>query len=276
IYFFLLFQTRIGSTVILPCYFTPLKSFSHGGREIPLRIVRVLWCKNHQICHKTTPSVYDSNSTAREPRFHYLGNMEANCTLQIRDIRMEDKGTFRFRMEADNSAGHFTNQAGVRISVMKLKSSSKRSEVSRGQTVSLQCTTSTCTFTHLEVTWRKDGHALPGNGSALQLGPLTAKDSGNYSCALRGNMETQSEPFSLQVEEKEEEEEEGWFHIIEFNSNTAGVDRSNLTDYLVYYLGAGNQSVMVKREPSHKVKLSIYWSLFVPTLIHSHELWVMT
>ncbi|XP_014876033.1 hemicentin-2-like [Poecilia latipinna] len=214
-----------GSTVILPCYFTPLKSFSHGGREIPLRIVRVLWCKNHQICHKTTPSVYDSNSTAREPRFHYLGNMEANCTLQIRDIRMEDKGTFRFRMEADNSAGHFTNQAGVRISVadlikMKLKSSSKRSEVSRGQTVSLQCTTSTCTFTHLEVTWRKDGHALPGNGSALQLGPLTAKDSGNYSCALRGNMETQSEPFSLQVEEKEEEEEEGWFwfHLETFSA----------------------------------------------------------
>ncbi|XP_032415206.1 uncharacterized protein LOC116717733 isoform X2 [Xiphophorus hellerii] len=201
-----------GSTVILPCYFTPLKSFSPEGRQIPLRIVRVRWCKNHPICQGTTPSVYDSNSTAREPRFHYLGNMEAKCTLQIRDIKMEDMGTFRFRMEADNSAGHFTNPTGVTISVadlikMEIKSSSKKSEVSRGQTVSLQCITSTCTFTHLEVTWRKDGHALPGNGSALRLGPLTAKDSGNYSCALTSNMETQSEPFSLQVEEEEEEEE---------------------------------------------------------------------
>ncbi|XP_054878885.1 uncharacterized protein LOC129353560 [Poeciliopsis prolifica] len=202
-----------GSTAVLPCSFTPRKDFPHGGRRIPLRIVRVLWCKNHEICQGTTPSVYDSNSTATESRFHYLGNMEANCTLQIRDIQMDDKGTFRFRMEANNSEGHFTNQTGVKISVvdsirMQIKSSSNKSEVSRGQTVSLQCITSTCTFKHLEVTWRKDGHALPGNGSALQLGPLSAKDSGNYSCALRRNMETQSEPFSLQVEEEEEVEEE--------------------------------------------------------------------
>ncbi|MEQ2210196.1 hypothetical protein XENOCAPTIV_009744, partial [Xenoophorus captivus] len=80
-------------------------------------------------------------------------------------------------------------------------------EFSSGQTVSLQCTTSSCTFNHLEVTWLKDGYALSENGSTLQLSPLTAKDSGNYTCALRSNGGTRSEAFSLQVEAAEE----SWF-----------------------------------------------------------------
>ncbi len=33
---------------------------------------------------------------------------------------------------------------------------------------------------------------------------------------------------------------------------------------------------MVKRELSQKAKLSIYWSIFVPTLSYGHELWVVT
>ena len=35
-------------------------------------------------------------------------------------------------------------------------------------------------------------------------------------------------------------------------------------------------SVVVKKELSCKVKLSIYRSIYVPTLIYGHELWVMT
>ncbi|TWW55954.1 hypothetical protein D4764_09G0010040 [Takifugu flavidus] len=35
-------------------------------------------------------------------------------------------------------------------------------------------------------------------------------------------------------------------------------------------------SVVVKRELSQKAKLSIYRSIFVPTLTYGHELWVMT
>ncbi|TWW78306.1 hypothetical protein D4764_11G0004270 [Takifugu flavidus] len=37
-----------------------------------------------------------------------------------------------------------------------------------------------------------------------------------------------------------------------------------------------HQSVVVKRELSRKAKLSIYRSIFVPTLTYGHELWVMT
>jgi len=36
------------------------------------------------------------------------------------------------------------------------------------------------------------------------------------------------------------------------------------------------RSVVVKRELSQKAKLSIYRSIYVPTLIYGHELWVMT
>ncbi|KAK3541803.1 hypothetical protein QTP86_005516 [Hemibagrus guttatus] len=35
-------------------------------------------------------------------------------------------------------------------------------------------------------------------------------------------------------------------------------------------------SVVVKKELSRKVKLSIYQSIYVPTLTYGHELWVMT
>ena len=36
------------------------------------------------------------------------------------------------------------------------------------------------------------------------------------------------------------------------------------------------QSVVVKRELSQKAKLSIYKSIYVPTLTYGHELWVVT
>ena len=36
------------------------------------------------------------------------------------------------------------------------------------------------------------------------------------------------------------------------------------------------QPVVVKRELSQKTKLSIYRSIYVPTLTHGHEIWVVT
>ena len=37
-----------------------------------------------------------------------------------------------------------------------------------------------------------------------------------------------------------------------------------------------HRSIVVKKELSQKVKLSIYWSIYVPTLTYGHELWVVT
>ena len=36
------------------------------------------------------------------------------------------------------------------------------------------------------------------------------------------------------------------------------------------------RSVVVKKELSRKAKLSIYQSIYVPTLTYGHELWIMT
>ncbi|KAK3545374.1 hypothetical protein QTP70_005970 [Hemibagrus guttatus] len=36
------------------------------------------------------------------------------------------------------------------------------------------------------------------------------------------------------------------------------------------------RSVVVKKELSRKAKLSIYQSIYVPTLTYGHDLWVMT
>ncbi|XP_028254749.1 coxsackievirus and adenovirus receptor homolog [Parambassis ranga] len=197
-----------GSTVTLPCTFTPRQSAMKDGQVFPLHIVRVVWCQNHLICQGSTPSVYDSESQKNNTRYKYLGDKKGDCTLQIRDVQQDDNTTFRFRMEADNPAGHFTNQTGVTVTVhdnikMRTHSSSGEKRMKSGETVSLQCT-ATCTLHPLEVTWFKDGHTLPEHGPTLQIGPLTAQHSGNYTCSLRSSMETMSVPYSLQVAPDEE------------------------------------------------------------------------
>ncbi|XP_008302867.1 B-cell receptor CD22-like [Stegastes partitus] len=182
-----------GSTVTLPCTFTP----STGAT-----IIRAIWCKNHEICQGHTPSVYDSESANNSPVYKYLGDKEENCTLQIEKVQKSDNATFRFRMEANVPSGHFTGRSGVKVNVvepvMEVNSSSD-TKFERGETVTLHCT-SRCSFHQLEVSWFKDGSILSGSGTALQIGPLTASDSGNYTCTLRANMNSLSAPFSLQLE----------------------------------------------------------------------------
>ena len=61
------------------------------------------------------------------------------------------------------------------------------------------CCTSVCTFHRLEVTWFRDDQLLSEPGPALHLGPLTAEDSGNYSCGLKNNKGKRSLPYMLHV-----------------------------------------------------------------------------
>ncbi|XP_008321213.1 uncharacterized protein LOC103388112 isoform X2 [Cynoglossus semilaevis] len=178
------------STVTLGCSFTP--------RITP--IVRVRWCKDHPLCHKTTPTVYDSNRTKSNSRFLYLGDKTSNCTLQIQNLLKPDNGTYRFRMEATEEAGHFTNQTGVQISVkdqtvLSINTSSDNGEMFEGQDVTLRCT-APCTFYDLKVTWLKDDHTLSETSPTLHISPLTAGDSGNYSCSLKKSL---SHRYQLQV-----------------------------------------------------------------------------
>ncbi|KAM7421739.1 hypothetical protein PAMA_015739 [Pampus argenteus] len=203
-----------GSTVTLPCSFTPLKSFTQDGKEVQLKILRVRWCVNHLICQGSTPSVFDSRSIITNSRYQYLGDLKGNCTLKIRDIQMIDNTTFRFRMEANYNKGHYTGMSGVRVTVteapqMRITSSHDAAQLSQGQTVTLHCTAVHCASHLPEVTWFKDGHPHPQSGPTLQLSPLTAKDSGNYTCALKKNKKTPSPPYTVRVKEEEEKKDAG-------------------------------------------------------------------
>ncbi|TDH11196.1 hypothetical protein EPR50_G00058310 [Perca flavescens] len=194
-----------GSTITLPCTFTPPKSVNDNGTEVLIDIIRVVWCKNHTICQGTTPSVYDSKSNNNNPRYRYLGDKKGDCTLQISDLQEEDNKTFHFRMEANDDKAHWTGQSGVRVTVqdgarMKIRSSRDDGEFKRGEEVTLNCTTN-CSIHQLEVSWFRDGSALSESGPTIHLSYLTAKDSGKYTCGLKKNNLTLSELYSLHVEE---------------------------------------------------------------------------
>ncbi|KAG7233911.1 hypothetical protein INR49_006427 [Caranx melampygus] len=95
-----------GSTVTLPCTFTPQSV--RNGKPVSVKIIRVVWCKDHGICQGTTPSVFDSESRTNKPidhRYSYLGDKEGNCTLQITDVQKKDQGTlysgWKLRMVSD-------------------------------------------------------------------------------------------------------------------------------------------------------------------------------
>ncbi|KAF1388562.1 hypothetical protein PFLUV_G00091580 [Perca fluviatilis] len=199
----------VGSTVNLPCSFTPLKSVVDDAGEVLIEVIRVVWCNNHEFCQVSTTSVYDSKSNKNDPRYRYLGDKKGDCTLQISDLQEKDDATFRFRMEANDSRATFTGQPGVRVTVvdgdqMKIRSSRDDGEFKRGEEVTLNCSAASCTIHQLEVSWFRDGHALCESGPALHLGYLTAKDSGNYTCGLKRNNRTLSVPYSLHVGAEEE------------------------------------------------------------------------
>ncbi|TKS82748.1 Sialoadhesin Sialic acid-binding [Collichthys lucidus] len=195
-----------GSSVTLPCTFQPLKSYELDGKEVSTKIARVRWCQYHLVCHLTSPSVYDSDSTNNDPRYKYLGDKTGSCTLQITDVQMEDSTTFRFRMEAEHTTGHFTGLSGVKVTVtddVQVNVTSSTAAFRAGEAVTLSCT-ARCTFHQLEVTWMKDGHALPETGPALRLSSLTAKDSGNYTCSLKMGAGRRSVPYRLHVEPEDQ------------------------------------------------------------------------
>ncbi|XP_029929393.1 uncharacterized protein LOC115374548 [Myripristis murdjan] len=196
-----------GSTVTIPCTFTPRASFQDKGKTVLLQVVRVVWCQNHLICYGPTPSVYDSNVTRTSTRFRYLGDKQGNCTLQIENIQYQDAKTYRFRMEADNIEGHFAGTRGVNITVtegskMRISGPSGERLVKSGGEVTFTCT-ALCSFHRLGIAWYRDEHRLLEEGPALRLSNLTAADSGNYSCALKDKASTRSEPYSLHVQDDE-------------------------------------------------------------------------
>ncbi|XP_030214654.1 sialoadhesin isoform X1 [Gadus morhua] len=189
-----------GSTATIPC------SFTHPA---VLRVERVVWCPDHQICHLTIPNVYDSSKLRADSRFLYLGDLVGYCTLKIIKTEKRDAATYRFRFETNG--GRYTGQKGVRVNVtngedVKVRSSVTDHVVKEGGQVTLTCT-SACSFHQLDVHWYRNGHALPETGPALHLSGLTNDDTGNYTCSLDSSGQKTSAPWCLLVGEYEDGED---------------------------------------------------------------------
>ena len=103
-----------GSTATIPCSFTHPPVDVRKGRVV-VQVNQVLWCRDHEICHLTTPSVYDSSDVRAGNRFLYLGDLVGNCTLEIIKTKREDTATYRFRFET--TGGGFTERDGVGVTV---------------------------------------------------------------------------------------------------------------------------------------------------------------
>ena len=77
-----------------------------------------------------------------------------------------------------------------------------------------------------------------------------------------------------------------WFTLLAVNHSQSGLDsaRAALCHRLDRWIGAAaatvtwmlNWSIVVKRELSPKVKLSINQSAYIPALTYAHELWLAT
>ncbi|CAL8354538.1 unnamed protein product [Arctogadus glacialis] len=192
-----------GSTATIPCSFTHPKVHRRTGVVLPVQ--RVVWCPDHEICHGTTPNVYDSSNVRADSRFLYLGDLVRNCTLKIIKTVKQDAATYRFRFET-NGRG-YTGPIGVRVRVtdgedVKVRSSVTDHVVKEGGQVTLTCT-SACSFHQLDVHWYRNCHALSDTGPALHLSGLTNDDTGNYTCSLDSSGQKTSAPWSLLVVEDE-------------------------------------------------------------------------
>ncbi|XP_054635699.1 serine protease HTRA1B-like isoform X1 [Dunckerocampus dactyliophorus] len=124
-----------------------------------------------------------------------------NLTLQTRDTNKTNNSLLW--EEASDPVQSFAMSEGIQINItddtQMVVLSSAPAHVSEGDRVTLRCT-SAFSFLQPEVLWYRDGYLLGESGPALKLGPLTASDSGNYTCALARNRTTMSPPFSLNVD----------------------------------------------------------------------------
>ncbi|CAL8354569.1 unnamed protein product [Arctogadus glacialis] len=192
-----------GSTATIPCSFTHPKV--KKGTGVMLRVERVVWCTNPELCKKPVYYVYDSSKVRADSRFRYLGDLVRNCTLKIIKTLKRDAATYRFRF-LTNAEG-YAGPKGVRVTVsngevVKVRSSVTDNAVKEGGQVTLNCT-SACSFHQLDVHWYRNGHALSEKGSALHLSCLTNDNAGDYTCSLDSSGQKTSAPWSLVVLEDE-------------------------------------------------------------------------
>ncbi|MBN3303095.1 CD22 protein, partial [Amia calva] len=197
-----------GSSVVLPCSYDYPATYSGflGMFTYTYTVQTVMWCHNNRETSYVYHSGGDSISPEYRHRAEYLGNKQKDCTLKIKDIRTADRGTYRFRFEISDNGGKWAGDTGVTLSVselqVKMSPSGVNGAVREGDAVILTCDTGSCSSTQTQITWFKNGRPIshtqtPAN--TLRLNPVSYRDSGDYSCAVREYREYQSQGFTVDV-----------------------------------------------------------------------------
>ncbi|XP_017568681.1 obscurin-like isoform X2 [Pygocentrus nattereri] len=131
-------------------------------------------------------------------RVEFIGVKERNCTLTMKDVKMNDSGEYYFQFITKTKGGRFSGRPGVILNVTGLQVKVISSTASDGTTVTLICS-STCTLPNNPTyMWYKNRQLVTNKLSRNnKLYLKCSEDAGNYSCAVRGHEELRSPDQTL-------------------------------------------------------------------------------
>ncbi|XP_045074990.1 uncharacterized protein LOC121557163 [Coregonus clupeaformis] len=160
--------TLKGSTVELSCSYT----YPSG------RVTTTLWFTKNNAAGNP---VSLSDDPDYKGRVTYHGDQKTVHTLTITDLRESDSATYKFRFITDQTAGRYTGEPGVTLSVTGLQV-----KVTGGhQDKTLTCST-TCTLTgNPTYIWYKNGQHLDESTSPQYKDPVSSNYEDGYSCAVK-------------------------------------------------------------------------------------------
>ncbi|XP_062841232.1 carcinoembryonic antigen-related cell adhesion molecule 1-like [Trichomycterus rosablanca] len=185
-----------GFSATLPC--------NYSYPQSRYKVVQMLWCLMNSIsewCEKP-PYVYNSSSNVTSD-FVYGGDDKSNCTLFIQNVKFNYSGFYKFRFITDVTAGKWTGEPGVNLTVSDLKVElirlSGNGTLKPGDSLNLTCHVN-CTHSSSQLVWSKNNQNLDRSGPVLHFPALNVEDSGNYTCTWNSSVSSVSGTISIQVE----------------------------------------------------------------------------
>ncbi|XP_060715715.1 B-cell receptor CD22-like [Tachysurus vachellii] len=161
----------IGSTVKIPCTFTPDHS----------RVTERQW-------YRVQSSEGEPQDLRKDPE--YSGRVSVNtwgsdCSLTVSNVRVSDSGVYNFRFKTQSS-DWISASSGVQLNVTDLQVKVDPNTVGQRE-VKVTCS-STCRLdTRLSTWYRNEHHIKYSNNASTVLYSTSQYDEGSYSCQVYGS-----------------------------------------------------------------------------------------
>ncbi|KAK2819568.1 hypothetical protein Q7C36_021214 [Tachysurus vachellii] len=172
----------IGSTVKIPCTFTPDHS----------RVTERQW-------YRVQSSEGEPQDLRKDPE--YSGRVSVNtwwsdCSLTVSNVRVSDSGVYNFRFKTQSS-DWISASSGVQLNVTDLQVKVDPNTVGQRE-VKVTCS-STCRLNTHGFNWYRNGHYIKyAKDASTVLYSTSGSDEGSYSCQVYGS-EHRSPPVYLKV-----------------------------------------------------------------------------